>query len=71
MERKKIWMGEHTCNLCGKECKDVLYDGATKMGPWAVMCRECMANFGVGVGAGKGQEYWKNSETGEFEKTRG
>jgi hypothetical protein len=30
-----------------------------------------MAEHGVGIGLGKGQEYWKNSETGEFEKMRG
>ena len=67
----KKWFGNTKCDICGKECEHVLYDGATKMGPWAVMCRDCMAVYGVGIGLGKGQEYWKNTESGEFEKTRG
>lgn len=37
----------------------------------AIMCRACMSKFGVGLGTGKGQEYLKNEETGEFEKLRG
>lgn len=59
------------CDICGKECEQVFYDAATKMGPWAVMCEECFDKFGKGLGTGIGQEYWKNEKTGEFEKTRG
>ena len=67
----KKWYGDSHCYICGKECEHYLYDGATKMGPWATMCRACMSKFGIGLGTGKGQEYLKNEETGEFEKLRG
>jgi hypothetical protein len=30
-----------------------------------------MAIHGVGIGLGKGQEYWKNPETNSFEYARG
>ena len=67
----KKWYGDLNCDICGKECEHYLYDGVTKMGPWATMCRTCMSKFGIGLGTGKGQEYLKNEETGEFEKLRG
>lgn len=31
------------------------YDGATTMGPWANMCEPCFAQYGVGLGTGRGQ----------------
>jgi hypothetical protein len=31
------------------------YDGKTTMGPWANMCEEHFAMFGVGLGLGQGQ----------------
>lgn len=67
----KKWNGDTHCDICGKECEHYLYDAATKMGPWAKMCRGCMSQFGIGLGMGKGQEYLKNEQTGEFEKIRG
>ena len=67
----KKWYGSTKCDICGKECETILYDGATKMGPWAVMCEDCMEVYGIGIGIGKGQEYWKNPETNSFEKARG
>ena len=67
----KKWYGDLNCDICGKECEHYLYDGVTKMGQWATMCRTCMSKFGIGLGTGKGQEYLKNEETGEFEKLRG
>lgn len=69
--KKIFWDGSHRCDICGKECEHYLYDAATTMGPWAVMCRTCMGEFGLGIGPGKGQEYLKNEENGEFEKIRG
>ena len=67
----KKWYGNTKCDICGKECEHVLYDGATKMGPWAVMCEDCMEVYGIGIGMGKGQEYWKNPKTDSFEYARG
>ena len=31
------------------------YDGRTRMGPWANMCPNCMVDYGLGVGLGRGQ----------------
>ena len=67
----KKWYGDPHCDICATECDHYLQDGVTKMGPWATMCRTCMSKFGIGLGTGKGQEYLKNEETGEFEKLRG
>jgi hypothetical protein len=32
------------------------YDGATRMGPWAYMCRGCFKDYGLGLGTGVGQK---------------
>ena len=32
------------------------FDGRTRMGPWAFLCREHFRQFGVGLGTGKGQK---------------
>jgi hypothetical protein len=49
------------CDLAGRggahdEPIPAVYDGATKMGPWAYMCSDCFRNFGVGLGIGRGQK---------------
>ena len=31
------------------------YDGATTLGPWANMCDDCFAQYGIGLGLGRGQ----------------
>lgn len=31
------------------------YDAKSVMGPWAYMCKECFAVYGVGLGMGRGQ----------------
>lgn len=31
------------------------YDGKTQAGPWAFMCSADFANYGVGLGLGRGQ----------------
>jgi hypothetical protein len=41
------------CDLCGDLAE---YDGKTKSGPWAYMCKECMMRHGTGMGTGKGQK---------------
>lgn len=67
----KKWYGDNKCNFCGKECTPYLYDGATILGPWAVMCEDCFNKYGTGIGMGRGQEYQKNEKTGEYEKING
>ena len=37
-------------------CKEVaVYDGKTRMGPWAFMCEYHFMMNGIGLGLGKGQ----------------
>ena len=49
------------CDLCQVNIAE--YDGATNLrgpnipGPWANMCRLCFAQFGIGLGLGRGQKY--------------
>jgi hypothetical protein len=63
----KIWMGSTKCDICGCECKKELIDGATREGPWAVMCPKCHRIHGCGLGSGVGQKYVRNLY-GEFIK---
>lgn len=44
----------HTYQL-GQPGVEAHYDGKTIMGPWANMCDECFAQYGVGLGVGQGQ----------------
>lgn len=65
--KKVIWCGEHTCNICNKECDTHLYDARIKgHSAWATMCKECFEMYGVGLGVGNGQEYIKDEETNKF-----
>jgi len=47
------------CDFCKQDplvpYQAAYFDGKTKMGPWAFMCREHFKQFGVGLGTGKGQ----------------
>ena len=63
METKK-WRGSPPfCDFCGEwTAESTFVDGRTVMGPWAVMCEKCHAQFGVGVGTGKGQRYSADSK---------
>jgi len=36
----------------------IFIDGRTKVGMWAIMCTDCHAEYGVGLGIGRGQAYW-------------
>ena len=40
------------CDFCGLQAK---YDGATIFRAWAYMCVPCFAEYGIGLGLGKGQ----------------
>lgn len=50
------------CGICkfvgppaGKHRQPAAYDGKTTEGPWAYMCEDHFAQYGVGLGLGKGQ----------------
>lgn len=54
------------CDICGFKFVEytvgqthdrLIYDGKTKMRLWAWMCEPCYAEYGVGLGLGKGQAY--------------
>ena len=47
------------CDLCSKTIPvdTIAVDGRTTLGPWAWMCEDCFAFYGVGFGTGKGQAY--------------
>ncbi len=65
------WMGSKTCDFCHKDIDDILIDGKTRIGPWAVMCSNCHIRFGYPTfGKGIGQKYKKNSD-GDFIKIEG
>lgn len=63
------------CDMCGaalydrERTREIFYDGKTKQGPWANMCRACFLQHGVGLGLGRGQEYTLSA--GGFVKTGG
>lgn len=69
--KRKTWIGKTACDLCGQECVQMLIDGATKMGPWAVMCRYCHSNWGMRLGTGRGQLYVKAEGGTDFVKYDG
>jgi hypothetical protein len=44
----------------GSKIEDVMYDGKTRMGPWALMAPASWIAYGVGrTGTGYGQKYKK------------
>lgn len=50
---------------------EVVYDAATRMGPWATMTQASFDVFGRGqLGLGLGQKYVRNA-AGELHKTEG
>jgi hypothetical protein len=65
----KRWLGPAPthCDVCSGTLGAVFYDGATKGGPWGILCHACCTYHGRGLGAGRGQKY--NRKT--LEKTGG
>lgn len=45
-------------------------DGRTRMGPWAIMSPRSFAQYGVGLGTGRGQRY-KRQDDGRWLKVEG
>ena len=56
---RRYWMGSkpEKCDLCQGSLKSEFVDGATRRGPWAIMCPRCHKMFGFGLGSGLGQQY--------------
>jgi len=46
------------CDMCksGFIKRKARYDGRTRMGPWAYMCKVHFRLYGVGLGLGRGQK---------------
>lgn len=65
------WTGTppKACDLCKLPVTLTFIDGATRAGPWAIMCPPCHARYGVGLGKGAGQRY--TFINGHFTKTQG
>ena len=59
-EKRKRWFGSKpvACDTCNNKLADAPWfvDGATSRG-WALMCPRCHANYGIGLGTGRGQKY--------------
>ena len=55
------------CDFCDRPA---LYDGKTRMGPWANMCETHFNSHGIGVGTGVGQKLIPRKALGEAEKIR-
>ena len=63
MSRKVYWLSAvNNCEICGTPHTDKMVDGATKMGPWALMCLSCHGSIGRGLGTGLGQMYQKQPD---------
>jgi hypothetical protein len=59
----QYWSGNpETCDICHKSLDETFIDGATTIGPWAIMCKHCFNIFGRGLGLGKGQRYEKQPD---------
>lgn len=50
------------CDFVHDNPVSAAYDGATVMGCWSFMCEEHFAQYGIGLGTGKGQRLILESE---------
>lgn len=65
------WTGDvDICDLCGAYLDREFIDGATAMGPRAILCPSCHRSVGRGLGTGKGQRY-ELGPKGTWYKTEG
>lgn len=58
------------CDECGKPFDKVMYDAATRYGPWGNFCQKCFDQNCYGLGTGLGQQYRKN-DSGDWVKIAG
>lgn len=73
MGTKTTWISPppKQCDLCRAAIRTVFVDGRMhRATTWAIMCIDCHAVHGVGLGTGKGQEYARQAD-GRFVKTKG
>ncbi len=68
----KYWLGgaPDKCDIGMEPITDVFVDGATRFGPWGCLCPSCHAQYGYGLGVGRGQLYQLQSD-GKWLKTKG
>ena len=69
----RYWLSDvGACDLCKRELAPLgtMIDGATTFGPWGLMCPECHARYGRGIGTGAGQRYEVQAD-GRWLKTGG
>jgi hypothetical protein len=50
------------CDICANGTKAV-YDGKTRMGPWAYMCESHYQSYGLGLGEGVGQKLFTSDKS--------
>lgn len=50
------------CDICGDGKSHAAFDGKTKGGPWAFMCKDHFKEHGIGLGTGKGQRLKKDEK---------
>ena len=69
---KKYWTGNiGKTDDFGKPITDIVYDGKTVMGPWAMMTPVSWMVYGVGkTGTGYGQKYQRQDD-GRWLKVEG
>lgn len=69
--KKVYWLGDvGETDDFGVKITDTIIDGATMMGPWALMTPKTFARYGRGLGLGRGQKYRKQ-EDGKWLKIEG
>lgn len=66
-----MWIGNppKKCQLCHKDIVDCFIDGIMNRYHWCIMCKECHAEHGRGLGVGVGQRFEK--KRGQWVKTGG
>ena len=71
-EREVTWAGSKPddCNICQESLGEQFIDGATRGGPWAIMCDKCHKGHGAGLGTGRGQKFVKQDD-GRWLKVEG
>ena len=69
---ERFWIGTPPalCDLCRKQLTNCFFDVRTRQGPWGCLCFACFRKHGVGLGAGRGQEYRQRGD-GRFVKIAG